>query len=92
MPLTDSILLPLLRKWFWSRKPDAGFVLTLFPATLLHALMLDEWLEARGESLTFCALLPVRGMRVQDCPPQFSELLAHYQKFGLLGSLEPKAA
>lgn len=41
-----------MRRWFWARKPDAGFVLTDFPATLLQAKVLDEWLEARGENLT----------------------------------------
>lgn len=50
----DRIQLALLRKWFWARKPDAGFLLEDFPATLLQALVLDEWLEARGENLTAC--------------------------------------
>jgi adenylate kinase len=40
-----------MRRWFWTRKPDAGFVLTDFPATLLQAKVLDEWLDARDESL-----------------------------------------
>jgi adenylate kinase len=48
----NQLHLPLLRKWFWARKPDAGFLLEGFPATLLQALVLDEWLEARGEDLT----------------------------------------
>jgi adenylate kinase len=48
----DRIHLALLRKWFWARKPDAGFLLEGFPATLLQALVFDEWLEARGENLT----------------------------------------
>ena len=43
--------LALMRRWFWMRKPDAGFVLTGFPATLLQAKVFDEWLDARGESL-----------------------------------------
>jgi adenylate kinase len=46
--------LALLRKWFWARKPDAGFLLEGFPATMLQALVFDEWLEARGETLTAC--------------------------------------
>lgn len=41
----------LMRRWFFARKPDAGFVLTGFPATLLQAKVLDEWLEARNEAL-----------------------------------------
>jgi adenylate kinase len=44
--------LAVLRKWFWARKPDAGFLLEGFPATLLQALVFDEWLETRGEILT----------------------------------------
>jgi adenylate kinase len=50
----DRLHLALLRKWFWARKPDAGFLLEGFPATLLQALVFDEWLEARGENLTAC--------------------------------------
>ena len=50
----DRLHLALLRKWFWARKPDAGFLLEGFPATLLQALVFDEWLEARGEILTAC--------------------------------------
>ena len=48
----NQLHLPLLRKWFWARKPDAGFLLEGFPATLLQAKVLDEWLETRGENLT----------------------------------------
>lgn len=48
----NQLHLALLRKWFWARKPDAGFLLEGFPATLLQALVFDEWLEARGEILT----------------------------------------
>lgn len=54
----DRIHLALLRKWFWARKPDAGFLLEGFPATLLQALVFDEWLEARDETLTACLVAP----------------------------------
>ena len=47
----ETATLALLRKWFFTRKPDAGFVLTDFPATLLQAQVFDEWLEARDENL-----------------------------------------
>jgi len=47
----DDPTLALMRRWFFARKPDAGFFLTDFPATLLHAKVFDEWLEARGETL-----------------------------------------
>jgi len=54
----DRIQLALLRKWFWARKPDAGFLLEGFPATMLQALVFDEWLEARDETLTACLVAP----------------------------------
>lgn len=44
-------IIALMRRWFMARKPDAGFALTGFPATLLQARILDEWLDARDESL-----------------------------------------
>lgn len=48
----DDLTLAVLRKWFWARKPDAGFLLEGFPATLLQAKVFDEWLETRGEALS----------------------------------------
>lgn len=47
----ETATLALMRRWFFTRKPDAGFVLTNFPATLLQAKVFDEWLEARDETL-----------------------------------------
>jgi adenylate kinase len=52
----DETTLGVLRRWFWTRKPDAGFVLTDFPATLLQAKVFDEWLDARGMFLTACVV------------------------------------
>ena len=49
--MADETALALLRRWFWARKPDAGFALTGFPATLLQAKVFDEWLDARDENL-----------------------------------------
>lgn len=49
-PAQETIL-ALMRRWFWTRKPDAGFALGGFPATLLQAQVFDEWLDARDESL-----------------------------------------
>lgn len=63
-----------MRRWFFSRKPDAGFVLTDFPATLLQAKVLDEWLESRDESLS--AVIPAPGADFW--------LIEHYRSFGLL--------
>ena len=72
---SDETLLAVLRRWFWTRKPDAGFVLADFPATLLQAKVFDEWLEARGEQLTAC-LLP-------EATPLPSAVVDHYRTLGL---------
>jgi adenylate kinase len=47
----EANTLALMRRWFFARKPDAGFVLSEFPATLLQAKVFDEWLDARDESM-----------------------------------------
>jgi adenylate kinase len=69
----DRIHLALLRKWFWARKPDAGFLLEGFPATLLQALVFDEWLEARDETLTACLVAPAAP----------ADIVTHYRTQGL---------
>jgi len=66
----------LLRKWFWARKPDAGFILYDFPATLLQALIFDEWLDARNESLD--------AVWVGQDFDLSSQLVEHYRNHGLL--------
>jgi adenylate kinase len=77
----EASILALLRRWFFSRKPDAGFVLRDFPATLLQAKVFDEWLDARGEEIDAAvagngAPLPVVG---------------HYRTLGLLFEGAPAA-
>jgi len=79
----DQLHLALLRKWFWARKPDAGFLLEGFPATLLQALVFDEWLEARGETLTACF--------VAD-PLSAEPVVTHYRTQGLPPGAIPAAA
>jgi len=79
----DRIHLAILRKWFWARKPDAGFLLEGFPATLLQALVFDEWLEARGENLT-CCFSP----DLQNADP----VITYYRTQGLLVGAIPAAA
>jgi adenylate kinase len=72
---SDETTLALMRRWFWARKPDAGFALTGFPATLLQAKVFDEWLEARDESLNSVFVLgPSSGLSVVD----------HYRTLGLV--------
>ena len=71
--------LALMRRWFFTRKPDAGFVLTDFPATLLQAKVFDEWLDARDEALN-CVIAG---------PGSHELVVQHYRTLGLL--LEPGA-
>jgi adenylate kinase len=80
---TNQLTMALLRKWFWARKPDAGFLLEGFPATLLQALVFDEWLEARGENLTACFALD---------PLSAEPVVTHYRTSGLLRGDLPAAA
>jgi adenylate kinase len=70
----EATLLAQLRRWFFARKPDAGFVLTDFPATLLQAKVFDEWLDARDEALT----------AVIAGPGSFEPVVQHYRSLGLL--------
>ena len=79
-PVPAEIILALVRRWFMARKPDAGFALTGFPATLLQARILDEWLDARDESLD-C---------VMAYSPAFArgELAGYYRLHGLLVETE----
>ena len=71
----EATTLALLRRWFFARKPDAGFVLTDFPATLLQAKVLDEWLDARDEALSAAI---VAG------PGSPGPVVSHYRTLGLL--------
>jgi adenylate kinase len=70
----EANLLALMRRWFFARKPDAGFVLTDFPATLLQAKVFDEWLDARDEALN----------AVIAGPGSNESLVQHYRTLGLL--------
>ena len=79
----DQLHLAILRKWFWARKPDAGFLLEGYPATLLQALVFDEWLEARGETLTAC---------FAPDPHAAEPVVTHYRTQGLLRGAIPAAA
>jgi len=70
----EANLLARMRRWFFARKPDAGFVLTDFPATLLQAKVMDEWLEARNEALDAVFAGADAG----------ESLVQHYRTLGLL--------
>jgi len=70
----EANTLALMRRWFFARKPDAGFVLSEFPATLLQAKVFDEWLDARDESLH----------GVVAGPGSSESVVLHYRTLGLL--------
>lgn len=70
----EASLLAQMRRWFFARKPDAGFVLTDFPATLLQAKVFDEWLDARDEALN----------AVFAGPGSPGPVVQHYRTLGLL--------
>lgn len=73
-PVPDEAVLAPLRRWFWTRKPDAGFALSDFPATMLQAVVFDEWLEVRGTGLT--------GI-VAPAEDSVSPLVDHYRTLGV---------
>ena len=70
---SDEITVAVARKWFWSRKNGCGFVLEGFPRNLAQALVLDEWLEARGETLDQVVHLVGTGVSDRE-----TELVAEY--------------
>ena len=71
----EATRLALMRRWFFARKPDAGFVLTDFPATLLQAKVFDEWLDARDEALSAV---------ISAGPGSNESVVQHYRTLGLL--------
>ena len=72
--VNEAATIASLRKWFFARKPDAGFILTDYPATLLQALVFDEWLDSRDENLFAVFLAP-------GAP---APVVEHYRTLGLL--------
>lgn len=77
--LPDAVACGRVRHWFWSRKPARGFVLGGFPATRAQAIVFDEWLDARDESLTACVALA--GAETNGVGAAVSR---HYEQQGLL--------
>ena len=75
-PVPAETIVALVRRWFMARKPDAGFALAGFPATLLQARILDEWLDSRDESLD--AVLPLTPASARGA------LADYYRLHGLL--------
>jgi adenylate kinase len=78
----EAITLAEMRKWYFTRKPDAGFVLTGYPATLLQARVFDEWMDARDETL--------EGVFAGD--GAIKAVVEHYRTLGLLVDANELAA
>ena len=78
----EATTLALMRRWFFARKPDAGFVLTDFPATLLQAKVFDEWLDVRDEALN----------AVIAGPGSPESVVQHYRTLGLLNEASDAVA
>jgi adenylate kinase len=70
----DDLLISVFRRWFWSRKAGSGFCLHGFPANRLQAAVLDEWMEARDETLDACVV----SKGTTD-----SEVIQHYRTLGV---------
>jgi len=73
----DETVLAVLRRWYFARRAESGFRLLGFPRTVLQALVIDEWLETRGESLDACVWFS------QPTGPE-PAAAAYYRQRGLL--------
>lgn len=80
-PVSDETLVAIARKWFWSRRAGRGFILEGFPSNPAQAMVFDEWLEARGETLD-CVV------RVGSSHPETEATAAHYEQQAILVRLE----
>lgn len=74
---SDKVAVATMRRWFFARKPDAGFALSGFPATLLQAKLFDEWLDARDEDLDAV-------FASANADETLAQVAEHYRTLGLL--------
>ena len=91
-PVTDDAMLAVMRRWYWSRKSNRGFVLSGFPATVIQAMVFDQWLDERDEALTACLWLDETGTSSAAASVNNRRVAAHYQERGLLFHLQPGVA
>ena len=73
----DETVLAVLRRWYFSRRAESGFQLLGFPRNVLQALVFDEWLETRGETIDACVWFSSGS----ECPPATA---AYYRCRGIL--------
>lgn len=81
----DETVLAVLRRWYFARRAESGFRLLGFPRSVLQALVFDEWLETRGESLDACLLFTGSSGVAQDT-------VEYYRTRGLLIEVSEAAA
>lgn len=74
---TDETILAVMRRWYFARRAESGFRLLGFPRTVSQALVFDEWLETRGESIDACVSVAIPGVA-------HSPVAEYYQQRGLL--------
>jgi adenylate kinase len=87
--VTDETMLAVMRRWFWSRKNHRGFVLSGFPASVAQALVFDQWLDERDDSLTACLWLDETGTSTAVNPVGETCVAAYYRDRGLLFHYTP---
>lgn len=84
-PVTDETVLAIMRRWFWSRRNNRGFVLLGFPTSVVQALVFDQWLDERDESLTACLWLDETGTsQALNAVNILHPVAAYYRDRGLL--------
>ncbi len=81
----DETVLAVLRRWYFARRADSGFRLLGFPRNVLQALVLDEWMETRGETLDACVWSPCSASAA-------TPVVAYYRERGLLIASDELAA
>lgn len=81
----DDTILSVLRRWYFGRRAESGFRLVGFPQTALQALVFDEWLETRGETLDAC-------IRPHQSVDVFTSAAEYYRERGLLVEVMPSDA
>lgn len=90
-PVNDETMLAIMRRWFWSRRRNRGFVLTGFPASVVQSLVLDQWLDERDESLTACLWLDETGTSTAStCEVGENCVTAYYRERGLLFTVDAR--
>jgi len=92
VPVPDETMLAIIRRWFWTRRRDHGFVLGGFPVSVAQALVFDQWLDELDESLTACLWLDETGTSTACSPVGDHGVTAHYRNRGLFFRMEEETS